>query len=64
MFPAGYVEGTPPRWTPTQMGGLAIIGDGQMGATQKDYCTVTHDDISFAQCNCGVVHIVTSQLAR
>jgi hypothetical protein len=46
------------------MGGLAIIGDGQMGATQKDYCTVTHDDISFAQCNSGVVHIVKSQLAR
>ena len=42
--------------------GVAIIGDGQMAATREGLLQVTHDDISFAQCNCGVVHIVTSQL--
>jgi hypothetical protein len=35
MFRASYVEGAPPRWTPIQTGGVALIGDGQMAATRE-----------------------------
>jgi hypothetical protein len=47
-----------------QMGGVAIVGGGQMAATHKRLLHVTHDDISLPQWNCGVVQIVTSQPAR